>query len=126
MEQFSFKQPQMEANQHKVAFDLWIVHGPQRIVLLEKCLKLQICTQPLCPIHIFVIGPTIVRDLKCQDRPRFTLQCDCKFRYSDSTTTYWPGKPMLRITKIYCGQSFSIVATPRQHLCHKKKVIKGG
>ena len=33
----------------------------------------------LCPVHIFAIGPTIVRDLKFQDRPRFTLQCDCKF-----------------------------------------------
>ena len=80
-----------------------------------------------CPIHILAIGPTIDGDLKFHDRPRFTVLCDCKFRYTiyyDATTTYWPGKRWLRITKIVyesqrltrinCGQSFSIIASPRQ------------
>ena len=40
------------------------------------------------PIHIVVIGPRIAGNLKFKDRPRFTLQCDCKFRYYNSTMTY--------------------------------------
>ena len=47
--------------------------------------------KPLCPIHILAMGPTIASDLKFHDRPRFTVQHDCKYRYTiyyDSTMTY--------------------------------------
>ena len=79
------------------------------------------------PHSHFGDGPMIAGDLKFHDRPRFTMQCDCKFRYMiyyDSTTTYWPGTPWLwitqivyksqKLTKIDRCQSFSIIATTHQ------------
>ena len=97
------------------------IHHSSRLLQLGQCRSLVLgpksshgdhpVTVFLCPVHILAIGPM---NLKFQDWPRVTLQCDCKFRYYDSTTTYWWWKPWLQITKIYPGHSFSFAAIPPQ------------
>ena len=73
---------------------------------------------PLMTFHIVVMGPMITGDGKFHDRSQFTVPCDCKFRYMihyNSTMTYWPGKPWLRITRIvYESQRF--IGVNRHHL----------
>ena len=107
---------------HEISFIL--TNSAHLIFLIWRCVHLISANvsqyiKCLCPIHILAIGPTIADDLNFHDRPRFTVPCDCKFRYKiyyDSTTTYWPRKPWLRITKINKDLPWSIFFNHRHSL----------